>query len=132
MKCYIFDSSALISYFGKEKNAYEVAAILKEIKRKQYYSFISVINLGEIFYHFLRTSNQEISDIVIEKILSLNFIIEDVNWELTKIAAVYKSKHKMSYADAFAAALCKKTNGILVTADKEFLSLEKEIKINFL
>ena len=132
MKSYIFDSSALISFFDNEKNAYTVAGIIKEINRKEYSALISVINLGEVYYHFLRTSSKETAELIISKLTSLNFYFENIDWNLTKIAASYKAKHKMSYADTFAAALCKRTNGTLITADKEFLSLDKEIKISFI
>ncbi|CAN5524445.1 hypothetical protein BH10BAC5_BH10BAC5_27780 [soil metagenome] len=132
MKNYIFDSSVLISFFDKEKNAYAIASVLKEINRKNYNPIISVINLGEVYYHFLKTSDKLTADTVIDKFIGLNFIIMDIDWGLTRIAATFKSKHKMSYADTFAAALCKVSEGILITSDKEFLSLEKEIKINFL
>ncbi|PYV85467.1 MAG: PIN domain nuclease, partial [Acidobacteria bacterium] len=49
--------------------------------------------------------------------------------ELTLQAARYKAFHKMSYADAFAAALAKLRKGELVTGDKEFKALEKEIRV---
>jgi len=48
---------------------------------------------------------------------------------LTKAAAELKSKYKMSYADCFAAALTKLRGGQLVTGDKEFKQVEREIEI---
>ena len=131
MKNYIFDSSALISFFDKEKNAHSVATVLKEVNRNNHTSIISVINLGEIYYHFLRTSDKATADNVVTQITNLNFVVEEADWALTKKAAAIKSLHKMSYADTFAAALCKKLKGILVTSDKEFLSLKEEITIKF-
>jgi hypothetical protein len=38
----------------------------------------------------------------------------------------------MSYADAFPAALTKIKKALLVTGDKEFKTLENEIKINWI
>jgi predicted nucleic acid-binding protein len=38
----------------------------------------------------------------------------------------------MSYADCFAAALTENKRGILLTSDKEFKQVEKNIKIDFL
>ena len=47
-------------------------------------------------------------------------------------AAIYKAAHKMSLADAFAAALAKEMKAELVTGDPEFKALEKEIKVHWL
>ena len=40
--------------------------------------------------------------------------------------------HRLSYADCFAAALAKVKKSALVTGDKEFKSLEGEIKVTWL
>jgi predicted nucleic acid-binding protein len=125
MKKYVFDSSALISFFEGDYRAKRVINILKEVRDKEYGCFISIINLGEIYYHFLKAVDLYTAEFYINEIHKLNFEIIDADWELTKMAATYKSKHKMSYADTFAAGLCKKLNGILITSDKE-------IKVHFL
>ena len=48
------------------------------------------------------------------------------------LAAEFKTRFKLSLADAFAAALAKEKKAELVTGDPEFKALEKEIKINWL
>ncbi|MBU1908965.1 MAG: PIN domain-containing protein, partial [Verrucomicrobia bacterium] len=48
-------------------------------------------------------------------------------WPLAQAAADFKSRHKMSYADAFTAALAKQKRTHLVTGDKEFRSLGAEV-----
>jgi predicted nucleic acid-binding protein len=55
-----------------------------------------------------------------------------VTRRLADQAAEYKARHKLSLADAFAAALAKEKKAELVTGDPEFKPLEKEIKINWL
>ncbi|MEY4200495.1 MAG: hypothetical protein RLZZ265_2235, partial [Verrucomicrobiota bacterium] len=52
--------------------------------------------------------------------------------KLARLAAQFKATHKMSLADAFAAALAKEKKAELVTGDPEFKALEKEIKIHWL
>ena len=47
-------------------------------------------------------------------------------------AATYKAFHRMSYADCFAAALTKIKKAALMTGDREFKSLEREIQIAWL
>ena len=51
---------------------------------------------------------------------------------LAKQAASFKARHKMSYADCFAAALAKQKNAELITGDSEFKAVEKEIRIQWL
>ena len=51
--------------------------------------------------------------------------IVEANKELTLQAAEYKAHYKISYADAFAAALAKIKKAILITGDKEFKVLEE-------
>ena len=47
-------------------------------------------------------------------------------------AADFKTRYKISLADAFAAALAREQNAELVTGDPEFKPLEKEIDISWL
>ena len=56
----------------------------------------------------------------------------DTDWQLAKQAGYLKSGNKMSFADAFAAALAKQRNAHLVTDDPEFKQVENEVLINWL
>ncbi len=56
----------------------------------------------------------------------------DADIELTRIAARFKAKGGISYADCFAAALAKHNKATLLTGDHEFEQLEKEIEIVWL
>ena len=58
--------------------------------------------------------------------------LHPVTRTLADQAADYKAAHKMSLADAFAAALAKEKKAELVTGDPEFKALEKEIKVVWL
>jgi ribonuclease VapC len=51
---------------------------------------------------------------------------------LADIAARLKASYPISLADAFAAALAKIHNAELVTGDREFKLLERELKITWL
>lgn len=58
--------------------------------------------------------------------------IIDTDQPLTLEAEHFKARHKISFADAFAAGLAKQKKAELVTGDREFASLEDEIKICWL
>ena len=51
---------------------------------------------------------------------------------LTLQAARYKAFHRISYADAFAAALARIRQAHLVTGDREFKHVEREVKITWI
>jgi len=58
--------------------------------------------------------------------------VDNENLDLARQAAIYRATRKLSYADAFAAALAKIRNAELVTGDYEFKQVEDEIKIDWL
>jgi ribonuclease VapC len=49
--------------------------------------------------------------------------------EITRLAAIIKATNKVSYADAFAAALANLKNASLVTGNPEFKQLENDINL---
>ena len=51
---------------------------------------------------------------------------------MAKRAADFKARHRLSYADCFAAALAQQRRVELVTGDREFRPLESEIRIHWL
>ncbi|HTC21999.1 MAG TPA: PIN domain-containing protein, partial [bacterium] len=60
--------------------------------------------------------------------IELAMVDEDTAFQ----AALFKAHNKMSLADAFAAALSKAKDAVLVTGDPEFRPLEKQIAIRWL
>jgi len=132
MKHYVFDSSALISYLDGEPNADKVAFLLKEININDFPSFLSVVNMGEVYYHFLRTGGDEAANKALWAINTLPIEIINADVQLTLIAAKYKAFNKISYADAYAAALAEHKKAVLVTGDKEFEQVGKNVKIEWI
>lgn len=132
MKNIVFDSYAIICHFKKEKGHEEVSEELSEIAIGNKEGFISLINVGEVYYIIHRTYNLKIAEESVRVIHQMPVHIETPDLELTISSARLKATHKMSYADAFAAALTMKKKATLITGDKEFKALEKEIKIKFI
>ena len=132
MKRYVLDSYALIAYAEGEKGVDKVADILKEALSGKAEIFLCVINWGEMYYIALREGEKERAELYKNTFARYPITIVEANKELTLQAAQYKAYNKMSYADAFAAALTKNRKAVLVTGDKEFKSLEGEIKVNWI
>lgn len=129
MKKYVFDSFALISYFNAEEGAQAVAEILKKSLAGEAETFLSVVNWSEVYYIAQRDGGVEKAELSRRTMDEYPIQVIDADRELALQAAKYKATNKMSLADAFAAALAKQKKAELVTGDKEFKSVEKEIKI---
>jgi uncharacterized protein len=132
MKKYVLDSYSLLAYAENEKGADEVGDILKKALDDKAELFLCVINWGEMYYIALREGGKERAELYKNTFARYPITIVEANKELTLQAAEYKAFYKISYADAFAAALAKMKKAQLVTGDKEFKSVENEIKIVWL
>ena len=132
MKRYVLDSYSLLAYAENEKGVDEVGDILKKALNGQAELFLCVINWGEMYYLASREGGKERAELYKNIYARYPITIVEANKELTLQAAQYKAVYKISYADAFAAALAKMKKATLVTGDKEFKTLEIEIKINWL
>jgi ribonuclease VapC len=58
--------------------------------------------------------------------------VVEANKDITLQAAHLKATNKMSYADCYAAALAIKKRCEVVTGDKEFKQVEKDIKVRWI
>jgi ribonuclease VapC len=112
-----------------EQGAEKVAKILKDALNDKAEIYMSVINWGEIYYIVLREQGKSTATLYLQTIGRYPIKVIDVDSELTLQAAEIKAFNKISYADAFAAALSAKHKAGLVTGDKEFSSIEKQVKI---
>ena len=128
-KAYVFDSWAVIAYLEDEPSAEQVEELIATAHEEQISIYMSVVNVGEVWYTLAREVSEEEANTGIKMLSDLRIQFENVDWELTQEAARFKSQNKMSYADAFAAALAKVKKAELVTGDNEFKPLDGEIKI---
>ena len=125
----IFDSYAFLVFFQDENNADKIEELLLKAEEGKITILLSVINLGEIYYTISRKLGRKIAEQKIEEINRMSVDIVPADRELTLMAAGIKASHPMSYADCFAAALTQKNRGELITGDREFKEVEKEINI---
>lgn len=130
MKHVVFDSYALIALFRKERGFEFVLELLVQISKGETMGSMSVINVGEIYYMISRKSNSENADQAIKVVLQFPITIISADFDLTMEAAKLKSRFKLSYADAFAAAITISQKATLITGDPEFAHLEKEKGFN--
>ena len=125
----VLDSYALMAFFEDEQGADLVRGLISKAEEGGSALLMSVVNLGEVWYSIARTNSPATADQYIQEIEGMAIEIVDADWQLTRQAAAFKTSGKLSYGDCFAAALAKVNKAELVTGDKEFKSLEAEIKI---
>jgi len=128
-KAYVLDTWAVIAYLEDEASAEQVEEIIATAHEEQIPIYMSVVNVGEVWYTVAREVSEEDANASVKLLRDLRIQFEDADWVLTEEAARFKSQNKMSYADCFAAALAKCKKADLVTGDGEFKPLENEVKI---
>ncbi|MGH8728034.1 MAG: PIN domain-containing protein [Burkholderiales bacterium] len=130
----VLDSWALIAFLEDEPAAGAVEQLLIKAEAGVHRLLLCVVNWGEIYYTTMREVSQERAEMIAGEIAAMPIEIVGVETDLVlaRQAATFKATNKLAYADAFAAALAKLSNAELVTGDREFKALEKEIKIGWL
>jgi len=132
MKNLTLDSYSLIAYFEKEQGYEKVSKYLHLASIGEAELLLNIINWGEIFYIILRTYGNDYAALIEKEINTLPVKIIAADFNLTKQAAVFKSKNKMSYADCFAASTAFIHKGSILTGDNEFKEVENEINIEWI
>lgn len=130
----VLDSWALIAFFEDEPGAERVERLLAQAAADSHKLLLTAVNWGEIYYNTMREISQEAAERHARAIAALPIEIVGVGDDLAlaRQAAIYKARHKMAYADCFAAALAKLKSAVLLTGDPEFKAVEKEVKIDWL
>ncbi|MEK6283719.1 MAG: type II toxin-antitoxin system VapC family toxin [Acidobacteriota bacterium] len=128
----VLDSWAIMSYLGNEPSAERVADIMADANEEDVPLFMTVVNAGEVGYILAREVSVVEADSSIRQLRQLGIRFVDADWDLAHEAAGFKSRHKMSFADCFAAALAKQKKAHLITGDKEFNQVKAEISITWL
>jgi predicted nucleic acid-binding protein len=128
----VLDSWSVLAFIGGEPKGKEALELLTQIVEEGGSLMMSVVNVGEIWYTIARRVSIEAADEDVEALLKLGVHFINADWDLTRIAAAFKARYRMSYADAYAAALAKDRNALLVTGDPEFKPITNEVRIKFL
>lgn len=128
----VLDSFALIAYFRDEPGAEFVENLLLNAGKKEEPLHMTDVNYAEVKYSIMKKDGAQAWEEAAKILLGLPINFHSTTRSMADIAANFKARFKMSLADAFAAALAKEKKGELLTGDREFRALEKEIKIAWL
>ena len=124
---YVLDSYAVIGYLEDEPFADWLQRLLLSARKKSCRLYIHAIQLGEVYYITLREQGKPTADLAYARIKDFPItIVDTIDEKLLLSAASLKATFPISYADAYAAALARQHDAILLTGDPEFKSLEKK------
>lgn len=129
MKRYVLDASALIAFFQDEPGAEKVQELLTRAGQVQRPLLMSVVNWGEVIYVVWQRRGEEAARERIRAMARYPLEIVDADAETTLLAATLKARHKLHYADCFAAALAISKKAFILTNDADFKVLREGAEI---
>lgn len=128
----VLDSHALLKLLRDEPGADAVARILEKAGERDHPVHMTEVNYAEVQYMIRRKDGDAAWQTIAGELVAAPIQFHPADRALADTAADFKTRFKLSLADAFAAALAKEKKAELVTGDPEFKPLEREIKINWL
>ena len=120
----VLDSWALLAWLQDEgKAADSVDAYLSRAEAGHDEVFVSMINVGEVFYRLARARGMETARGFLEDLRAMPITVLPTPKKLVVTAAELKANHPIAYADAFAVAAALRQAAKLVTGDPELKTL---------
>ncbi len=123
MAHYVLDSYAMLAFFRNEQGRDIIEKLLNEAAAAKHTLYMTCINVGEVYYMACRKDGVAKATIVWNALQEFPITIIDADLTLTHKAALLKATNKISYADAFAAAITIQKKATLITGDHEFDAL---------
>ena len=129
-KRYVIDAWAILAFLQKEEPAaFRIKEILEEAEQEKVEIFLSIINLGEVYYRVGKVRGEKEAEETLEEIRNLPIQNIPVDEKKVLEAGKFKIRYPISYADAFAAAASYALSATLLTGDPELFLLQNEIDI---
>ena len=134
MAHFVLDSYALLAYFRNEDGGEKIEQLLNDAIADKHELHMTCINAGEVYYMAHRKDGTDKAALVWKTLQQFPIHIIEVDMAFTYKAANIKAKYKLSFADAFAAALTIHKKATLLTGDTEFNNLagETNFKVKYL
>ncbi len=129
---YVLDASSLLRFLDDEAGAGRIEDLLNKARMGRTELLLSAVNWGEVVYVLARAHGFEKAQSVLNGLASLPLKIVGVTASHAEEAAWFKEQFKVPYADAFAGALARRENVVLVTADYDFKVAGAAIRAEFL
>jgi len=128
-KTYVLDANAVLDFVEDGPGAERVERLFQDARRQNITVLISVLNWGEIFYYLWRERGEESARTTLANLSRLSLELVPVDLPQALKAGEIKARHKIPYVDCIAAALAMLQQAKLVTADRDFEKLGRQLPI---
>lgn len=129
----VVDAWALLAWVRNEQPAAESVRLALEAAGDGGASlFMSWVNAGEVYYMLSRKHDAKMADEFLTRLPSLPIRLVLPEEDDIMAAARLKARYRISYADAFAAALAMKENAAVITGDPEFRGLTEVVGVEWI
>jgi predicted nucleic acid-binding protein len=133
MVTYVLDSSAILRYLDDEAGAARVAEIIKSHLAGRCAAIIAAPHWGEIAGITCKAHGRDAMELVLSRLSAFGFEVVPVDAERAVRAALIKVKRQIPFVDAFGVELAAEPGDrVFVTADFDFKSASRDVKIEFL
>ena len=130
----VLDTWAVVAWLKDEPAAAHVGQLLDGVTRREHRLVMNIVNLGEVFYVVAKLKNLALAERVADSLRSRISVVSATD-DLVMHAAGLKARHKIAYADAFAASTAMIRHVPLVTGDPELKNLsahEKNLQLEWI
>jgi PIN domain nuclease of toxin-antitoxin system len=132
MRTTIFDASSVLAFFFDAPGAEKVEQSLQQATEADKPILIGTASWTEVLSYMYREKGAEGLEVAQSFERTMPLKVESIEPEIAESAAMLKTKHGLSLAGAFSAALAWQRKAELVTGDEQFAAVEGKIKIAWL
>jgi predicted nucleic acid-binding protein len=131
---YILDACALIAFLAKEEPEYVIVKELFNLADTEKITIqISIVNLVEVFYHFIRNDGEAEAVEIMQELEDLPIVmIDTISRAVYREAARLKARYSISLGDVFLCATAKSLSATVVTKDHEIEAVEQPEQLSVL
>jgi predicted nucleic acid-binding protein len=133
MVTYVLDSSAILRYLDDEAGAARVSEIIKGHLAGRCEAIVSAPHWGEVAGITAKTHGKRAMDLVLSRLSAFGLQLVAADADRALRAALIKLKRDIPYLDAFGIELTADSpDRVFVTADFDFKSASRDVRIEFL
>ncbi len=126
---HVLDANAVLDFAEAGPGFDKVERLFQAARQRQGVVFVSVMNLGEVFYCLWQRQGEEEARRSIAQLSRLPIHVIPVDLVQALKAGELKALYKIPYVDCIAAALALQQRATLVTSDRDFEKLGRHFPI---
>ncbi len=135
MDVFVLDSWSILAWLKREQPAAQrVRILLESAEHRRTKLIMNIMNLGEVLYVSAKRKDLTYAERTVTNLRARIGIVPATD-DLVMYAATLKARHRISYADGFAAATAMLRDAPLLTGDPELRRMsqhEKALKLEWI